>query len=248
MSGHSKWSQIKRKKGLKDQQKGALFSKLSRLISLAVSESGISDPDNNIRLRMAIFQAKNANMPKENITRAIEKGSGPDKERLQELIYEGFGPSGSVFIIYTTTDNQTRTHTELKHAFEKNNGKIGSQGSVAYLFKKCGLLVINKELELEETIFKFADFINAFDIDEDQENFFIYFPFENIGKAHDNNILKTEASPELDFKPLAYVKINEEQTAKKILNLVSQLESIDDVHKVFSNFDIPEDIMKNLES
>ena len=121
MSGHSKWSQIKRKKGLKDQQKGALFSKLSRLISLAVSESGISDPDNNIRLRMAIFQAKNANMPKENITRAIEKGSGPDKERLQELIYEGFGPSGSVFIIYTTTDNQTRTHTELKHAFEKKN-------------------------------------------------------------------------------------------------------------------------------
>ena len=103
-------------------------------------------------------------------------------------------------------------------------------------------------MELEETIFKFADFINAFDIDEDQENFFIYFPFENIGKAHDNNILKTEASPELDFKPLAYVKINDEQTAKKILNLVSQLESIDDVHKVFSNFDIPEDIMKNLES
>lgn len=248
MSGHSKWSQIKRKKGLKDQQKGALFSKLSRLISLAVSESGITDPANNIKLRMAIFQAKNANMPKENIMRAIEKGSGPNKENVQELTYEGFGPSGTVFIIYTTTDNQSRTHTELKHAFEKNNGKIGSQGSVAYLFKKCGLVIINKELEQEEAIFKFADVINAFDIDEDREHFFIYFPFENIGKAHDSSILKTEASPELDYKPLAYVKISEEQTAKKILNLVSQLESIDDVHKVFSNFDIPEEIMKNLGS
>lgn len=247
MSGHSKWSQIKRKKGLKDQQKGALFSKLSRLISIAVSEGGSTDPSNNIKLRMAISQAKNANMPKDNITRAIEKGSGPDKSTLKEHIYEGFGPEGTVFVVHTTTDNQNRTFTEIKHSFERNHSKVGSQGSVTYLFKKCGLLIINKADEDEEVIFKLADAINSFDLSEDKEHYFIYFPFENIGKAHDLKILKNEISPELDYKPLAYVKITEPEVAKKILNLVSDLENIEDVHKVFSNFDISEDIMHNLE-
>src|SRR3989344_64979 len=105
MSGHSKWSQIKRKKGLKDQQKGVLFSKLSRLISIAVAEGGTADTSNNIRLRMAISHAKNANMPKENINRAVEKGSsGPDKSMIKEHIYEGFGPNGTVFVVYATSD------------------------------------------------------------------------------------------------------------------------------------------------
>ena len=247
MSGHSKWSQIKRKKGLKDQQRGLLFSKLSRLISIAVAESGIADPSNNIKLRMAISQAKNANMPKENITRAIEKGSGPDESTLQEHIYEGFGPEGTVFLVYVTTDNQNRTFTEIKHSFEKNNGKVGSKGSVSYLFKKCGIVVVNKSQEKEEFVFKFADEIGCFDIDEDNDHYFLYFPFENIGKAHELKILNTEVSPEMDFKPLSYVKITEPEVAKKVLNLVSHLENCEDVHKVFSNFDISEDIMHNLE-
>jgi len=247
MSGHSKWSQIKRKKGIKDQQKGAVFTKISRLISLAVSESGITDPNNNIKLRMAIAQAKSANMPKENIKRAIEKGNGPDKSILQEHIYEGFGPEGTVFLIYSTTDNQNRTFTDIKHSFEKNNGKVGSQGSVTYLFKKCGLIVLNKETENEENVFKFADEISAFDIDEDVESYFIYFPYENLGKIPEKTYLSSEVNPELDYKPMAYVRINEASTAKKILNLVTELENIEDVHKVFSNFDIPEDVMKDLE-
>lgn len=247
MSGHSKWSQIKRKKGIKDQQKGALFSKLSRLITLAVTESGITDPENNIRLRMAIMQAKNSNMPKENIERAIEKGSGPNKETLHEIIYEGFGPNGTVFLVYATTDNPNRTFTEIKQTFDRNNGKTGSQGSVSYLFKKCGIVVIKKEDELEEEVLKFSDLINAFDIDEDKEHYFLYFPFENIGKVSSSNILKNEVHAELDYKPLSYVKIEDKDIAKKVINLVNHLESIDDVHKVFSNFDIPELMIKDLE-
>lgn len=247
MSGHSKWSQIKRKKGIKDQQKGAVFTKISKLISLAVAESGITDPLNNIKLRMAIAQAKNANMPKENIRRAIEKGTGPDRESIQDMIYEGFGSAGVVFMIHATTDNQNRTHAELKQTLERNGGKIGAQGSVSYQFKKCGLIVLNKTKEKEEEVFKFADEIQAFDIDEDIDSYFIYFPFENMGKIPEKTNLESEINPELDYKPLAYVRINEAGTAKKILNLITQVESIDDVHKVFSNFDIPDNIMKTLE-
>lgn len=247
MSGHSKWSQIKRKKGIKDQQKGTIFTKISKLITFATAESGITDPANNIKLRMAIAQAKSANMPKENIKRAIEKGTGPDKENIQDLIYEGFGPEGVVFMIHSTTDNHNRTHAQIKQALEKNGGKAGAQGSVSYQFKKCGLVVLNKSIEKEEAIFKFADGIQAFDIDEDEENYYIYFPFENIGKIPEKTNLNSEVNPELDYKPLTYVKISEPQIAKKILNLVTQIENIDDVHKVYSNFDISEDIMKSLE-
>ncbi|MFH1827349.1 MAG: YebC/PmpR family DNA-binding transcriptional regulator [bacterium] len=247
MSGHSKWSQIKRKKGIKDQQKGAIFTKISKLISHAVSESGITDPNNNIKLRMAIAQAKGANMPKENIKRAIEKGTGPDKENILDITYEGFGPAGVVFMIYTTTDNQNRTHAEIKQKLERNNCKIGAQGSVSYMFKKCGLIILNKDKEKEEEVFKFADQINAFDIDEDGESYFIYFPFENLGKISNETDTISEINPELDYKPMAYVKINKADIAKKILKLITELEDIEDVHKVFSNFDIQEDVMKDLE-
>ena len=247
MSGHSKWSQIKRKKGIKDQQKGAVFTKISKLISLSVSENGITDPANNIKLRLAIAQAKTANMPKENIKRAIEKGTGPDKESILDLTYEGFGPMGVVFMIHATTDNQNRTHSQIKQTLERNNGKIGAQGSVSYQFRKCGLITLNKASEKEVEVFKFSDEIQAFDIDDDNDHYFIYFPFENMGKIPEKSNLKSEVNPELDYKPLAYVKINEAGTAKKILNLVTQIENIEDVHKVYSNFDIPEDIMENLE-
>jgi YebC/PmpR family DNA-binding regulatory protein len=247
MSGHSKWSQIKRKKGIKDQQKGSVFTKLSKLITMAVLESGITDPSNNIKLRMAIAQAKSANMPKENINRAIEKGTGPDKENIQDVIYEGFGPEGVVFMIHSTTDNHNRTHAQIKQALERNGGKSGAQGSVSYQFKRCGLIIFNKALEKEEEVFKFAEEIQSFDIDEDEENYYIYIPFENIGKIPEKTDISSEINPELDYKPLNYVKITDAGTAKKILNLVTQIEDIDDVHKVYSNFDISEDVMKNLE-
>jgi len=247
MSGHSKWSQIKRKKGIKDQQRGQLFSKLSRLITLAVSETKIPDPENNIKLRMAIQQAKAANMPKENIKRAIEKGVGPDTDNIQDMFYEAFGPEGVVFMIHATTDNQNRTFSEIKKTLDRIGGKIGSKGSVSYLFKKCALLIINKKETAEENIYKIADEISSFDIDEDDDSFYIYFPYENMGKIIQKKYKDIQNLPELDYKPIMQIKISETNIAKQVLEIVLQLENLDDVQKVYSNFDIPEEIVKQID-
>ena len=234
MSGHSKWSQIKRKKGVKDQARGALFSKLSRLITLAVIEGGgIGDPDKNVKLRLAVEKAKSSNMPKENIERAIEKGSGPDRENLQEVIYEAFAPGGINLIIVCTTDNPNRTISEVRNTLERGGGKLGAQGSVAYLFKKCGTAVFDREQEALE----FAEKVEAFDIEQDGGSFTVYFPFENLG--HVSGI-----SAEVDYKPTTDVKIEDRSTANRILRLVESLENLDDVQHVFANFDLPEEFMR----
>lgn len=236
MSGHSKWSQIKRKKGVKDQEKGKVFSKMSKLILLAVQEGGgLTDPERNLRLRAAIDQAKAANVPKENINRAIERASGPDKQQLHEMIYEAFGPGGIALLIQATTDNPNRTSSETRSVIEKHGGKLGSQGSVNYLFRKCASAIIDKAQKKEEEIFALADQLGAFDIEEDENSFTIYFPFENIGKA--------DVPSELDFKPVSSVKIEDRATAKKILTLMDRLEALDDIQKVFANFDIPEEFL-----
>ncbi len=245
MSGHSKWSQIKRKKGLKDQEKGRIFSKLARAITIAVLEGGgATDPEHNLKLRMAIDKAKHDNMPKENIQRAIEKGIGPDKESLHEIVYEGFGSKGVVFLIQATTDNSNRTHSEIKNVLERHHGKIGAQGSVMYLFQKCGMISFDKTGNREEDVFNFADKIHALDIDDDGSMFTVYFPFENLGRVRDflGELKPTPA--ELDYRPTSSVKITDQGSAKSILSLVESLESLDDVHKVFSNFDIPEEYLE----
>jgi len=247
MSGHSKWSQIKRKKGIKDQQKGQIFSKISRLITLAVSETGIADPNNNIKLRMAIQQAKSVNMPKENIKRAIEKGSRPETEEILDLIYEAFGPGGVTFMIHATTDNQNRTVYEIKKTLDRFGGKIGQKGSVSYMFKKCASLIFNKKEVDENKVFKIADEISSFDIDEDNDSFIVYFPYENIGRISHEKYPLISNPPELDYKPNTYITINDPIKAKRILDIVSQLEDLDDVQKVYSNFDVPENIMKQIE-
>lgn len=244
MAGHSKWSQIKRKKGLKDQQKGKIFSKLTRQITLAVLEGGgITDPDKSVKLRIAMDQARRENMPKENIQRAIEKGVGPDREKLQEVMYEGFGPEGISLLIQVTTDNSNRTHSEVKSVLDRHNGKIGTQGSVGYLFQKCAIITFDKVKNAEDAVFTFADQVQVLDIDEDDSNITVYFPFENLGRIS-NYLGGLEANPaEVDYRPLSTVKINNQQTAKKIIDLIEALESLDDVQKVYSNFDIPEEFL-----
>jgi YebC/PmpR family DNA-binding regulatory protein len=135
MSGHNKWSKIKRGKEAKDKVRGNTFSKLSRLITLAVLEGGgITDPNNNIKLRLAIDKAKHFNMPKENIARAVARASGPDKSQIREVIYEGFASAGVGLIIYATTDNPNRTLSEIRNILERHQGKLGTPGSVSYLF------------------------------------------------------------------------------------------------------------------
>ncbi len=245
MSGHSKWSQIKRKKGLKDQEKGRIFSKLAQTITIAVLEGGgATDPEHNVKLRMAIEKAKHENMPKENVQRAIEKGIGPNKENLHEIVYEGFGPGGVVFLIQATTDNSNRTHSEIKNVLERHQGKIGPQGSVIYLFKMCGIISFEKMSNKEEDVFTFSDKIHAFDIDDDDSSFTVYFPFESLGRVGDFLGELKPTPQELDYRPISTVKITNKGAIKSILNLVEALESIDEVHKVFSNFDIPEQYLK----
>ena len=237
MSGHSKWSKIKRDKQTKDKQKGNLFSKLSRLITLAVIEGGgITNPENNLKLRLAIEKAKENNLPKDNIERAIEKGIGPNRQQLKEIIYEAFGPQGVSFIILVTSDNANRTLAEVRNVVESLGGKLGNQGSVMYLFKKFGLASFRQSEVEEEAVFSFADKIKAFDIDKDEEFFYIHFPYEFLGKAREYlNELKVD-NIEIEYKPDSPIKIADNDLKKKIATFIETLENLDDVHKVFANF------------
>lgn len=236
MSGHNKWSKIKRAKETKDKQKGNIFSKLSRLITLAVIEGGgIINPDNNVKLRLAIEKAKSSNLPKDNIQRAIEKGVGPDKQQLREIIFEAFGPDGSAFIIPATTDNLNRTLSEIRNTVETHGGKIGNQGSVLYLFRKCAYARFKLNDVGEQEVINFADKIKAFDIDKDEEFFYVYFPFDELGKVKDHLQGNVYDSIDVDYRPLTEVEIKDENKIKKFFEFTEALESLDDVHKVFSN-------------
>ncbi len=243
MSGHSKWANIKHQKQANDLVRGNLFAKLSRLITLAVVEgNGITEPENNVKLRLVIEKAKESNMPKDNIKRAIDKGIGPNKAQIKEVIYEAFcPPNGSILlVILATTDNPNRTTSEIRNILERYNSKLGSQGSVLYLFHKCGLIVFDKSVVKEEDIFNLSDLFKALDIDQDDTHYYMYIPFEYMGKIKEltNNI--PYVSAELDFKPQAPVSVVGERESKKILELIEALEAHDDIHKVFGNFDIAE--------
>ncbi len=236
MSGHSKWANIKRKKQANDLVKGNVFAKMSHLITLAVLEGGgIIEPENNVKLRLAIEKAKYANMPKENVKRAIEKGSGPNKILLKEIIYEGFGPYGVFLLILATTDNSNRTSSEIRNILEKHSGKLGNPGSVSYLFKKCSFVSFIKTEVNEETVFKIGEQLQAFDIDEDNSHFFVFFPFNNFGllKTHLNNIKYDLA--EVDYLPTMPMAIDSPDKEKKILDIVEALESLDDIQRVYTN-------------
>ncbi|EKE15251.1 MAG: hypothetical protein ACD_12C00108G0001 [uncultured bacterium] len=228
MSGHSKWANIKRKKGINDKIKANVFAKMSHLITIAVIEGG------GIKLRLAMDKAKSANMPKENIKRAIEKGFGPNRIMLKEVIYEGFGPHGVFLLILATTDNSNRTSSEIRNMLEKNSGKLGTQGSVAYLFKKCAFVSFQKIEVNEEVVFKIGEELDAFDINEDDSHFFIFFPFSNFGllKTHLNNIKYDLA--EVDYLPTTPVALDLDKE-KKVLDLIEALEDLNDVQRVYTN-------------
>lgn len=235
MSGHSKWANIKRKKGINDKIKANVFAKMSHLITISVLEGGgIIEPENNVKLRLAMDKAKSANMPKENIKRAIEKGFGPNKIMLKEVIYEGFGPHGIFLLILSTTDNSNRTSSEIRNMLEKNSGKLGTQGSVAYLFKKCVFVSFQKTEVNEEAVFKIGEELEAFDINEDESHFFVFFPFEHFGllKTHLNNIKYDLA--EVDYLPTTPVVLDSDKE-KKVLDLIEALEDLDDVQRVYTN-------------
>jgi YebC/PmpR family DNA-binding regulatory protein len=234
MSGHSKWANIKRKKEANDKVKSNVFAKLSRAITVAVLEGGGPDVEHNIKLRLAVDKAKQENMPKESISRAIEKGSGPEKSSLVQLRFEAFGPAGSALLIEATTDNNNRTFSEVRNMIERHGGKLASHGSVAYLFNQSGVITFERVANKEEDVFEFAQRISATDFDEDDEHITVYFPFEQMGHVRDKVGILTGGSAEVIFRPSTIVQLNKHDS-EKLMSLMEALENLEDVHSVHTN-------------
>lgn len=249
MSGHSKWSTIKRQKGTKDQKRGQVFTKLSYSITTAVREGGgVTDPNSNFRLRLAVEEARAANMPKENIMRAIDRASGKQEGDIEEIIYEGFGPGGFSIIVETLTDKKQRTVAEVKNAFEKNGGSMGVAGSVLYQFEKKGIITVDKNGKSIDDIFLIAADSNAEDIEDADAEAIIYTKSEDMAKAR--NALQvnglTVRETKLIWKPVSINTLTDKEQAEKAIKFVELLEELDDVHKVYVNFDIEDTIMESI--
>jgi YebC/PmpR family DNA-binding regulatory protein len=249
MSGHSKWSQIKHKKAAVDAKRGKIFTKLIREITVA-AKSGGGNPEMNPRLRVAIAAAKDANMPKENIEKAIKKGTGElEGVNYEEITYEGYGPGGVAVLVEVLTDNRNRTASDIRYIFNKYNGKLGESGCVSYLFDKKGFILIKKSNVDEDKLFDIALEAGAEDITEsdDGEFFEIYTDipdFENVKNVLEKNNIKFEEA-NLTMIPQTTVKLTEKD-AESMLKLMNALEDSDDVQKVYSNFDIDDSLMEKL--
>lgn len=247
MAGHSHWAQIKRKKAAQDAKRGQLFTKLIREIIVAVKTGGSGDPELNPRLRAAIQAARSANMPKENIERAIKKALGLEEgTQYEEAVFEGYGPGGVAILINTITDNRRRTVSELRHLFSKYGGNLAEPGAVAWIFEQKGLIVVPKKDEekvLEIAIEKGAE--DAKEYESEIEVITDPSQFEEIKKALENAGIEI-ISAKVTMVPKTTVPVEDEATANSILKFMEALEELDDVQQVYANFDIPEKIMENL--
>ncbi len=240
MSGHSKWATIKRQKGKTDAKRGIAFTKLSNAITLAVKAGGgIGDPSQNFKLRLSIETARNANMPKENIERAIARAAGKQAEDMQEVVYEGFGPGGVGIIVEAATDNKNRTSSEVKNVFDKNGGNMVQPGAVSYQFKQMGQLILDKNGKSLDDIFLIAADSGAEDVEEQDDEIFVYTKTSDLAKVKDSLSKEgiTVKEMELIRKPTVFVTLDEE-AFNKVTNILEKLEELDDVQKTYSNFDI----------
>jgi YebC/PmpR family DNA-binding regulatory protein len=240
MSGHSKWSTIKREKGAKDAARGALFTKLGNAIAIA-AKSG-TDPDTNFALRLAIDKAKASNMPAANIQRSIDRAKDKDAAQLQEVLYEGYGPGGVAILVEAATDNINRTYPEVRLAFSKHGGNIAEKGAVAFQFDRRGVIRVSgtgDDLMLE------ALEAGATDVQEEGSESLIYTQATDLAKVRDAlkeaGLEVTEA--ELTFVPNNTIEITDEATAGKIMRLMDALEDIDDVQNTHVNFDIDDSLL-----
>lgn len=248
MSGHSKWSTIKRQKGANDAKRGQLFTKLSMAITLAVKEGGgVSDPNGNPRLRLAVDAARAANMPKDNIDRAIQRAVGKQGSEVTEVVYEGFGPGGFSVIVEAVTDNKQRTTPIVKNAFEKNGGTIGNPGSVAYQFEQKGQVTVTKNSHSLDDIYLLAADSGAEDVEDAGAEVLIYTSTQDLGKVRDSLSAQGIAiiGAELIRKPTVMTEVADPDMAKKVLTFMERIEELDDVQKVYANFDMPDDLIKS---
>lgn len=239
MSGHSKWSTIKRKKGAIDAKRGKVFTRLIKEITVAARTGG-GDPDGNPRLRAAITTAKTENMPKDNIARAIKKGTGEiEGEVYEEILYEGYGPGGVAVLVECMTDNRNRTVADIRHYFSKSSGNLGESGCVAWMFEKKGVIQVDKSSYSEEELMDLALEAGADDVVEEENEYQIVTEpddFEAVrGALEAEGVEFVDAS--VSMIPKNTVEVTEEKPARGLLKLLESLEDHDDVQKVYTNMD-----------
>jgi YebC/PmpR family DNA-binding regulatory protein len=248
MSGHSKWSSIKHKKGAADKKRGVLFSKLSRALIVAAREGG-GDPANNLALQNAIEKAKSYSMPKDNIERAIARGTGEGSgdEQIERVVYEGYGPGGAALLVEALTDNRNRTGSEVRHAFDRHNGNLGEPGSVAWQFEKKGVIVVDGDRYSEDDLIGAID-AGAEDVAPDGDVLKVTTPpaaLAEVRAALEADGIDVE-SAELAMEPNAVVEIADESEARALVRLMESLDDHDDVEAVHANFDIPEALLEQV--
>jgi YebC/PmpR family DNA-binding regulatory protein len=243
MSGHSKWASIKRQKGVADQKRGVIFTKMAKNITVA-SRDGGGDPETNFKLKMAIDQAKGVNMPKDNIERAIKRGTGELKGNvIEEVVYEAFGPDNTFFIIEALTDNKNRTVSDIRHTFSKTGGSLGGQNSVMWQFERKGIIRIadykDKINDRDELELKLID-LGAEDIEDDDSDLVIYTKIDGLQKVREE-LEKDGINPdysELEYIPKESKKIESEKVKERLQNLFDTLDDNDDISNFYTNVDI----------
>ncbi len=247
MAGHSKWAGIKHKKAVVDARRGKLFTKLARAITVAAREGG-GDPDGNPALALAVSKAKDASMPKDNIERAIAKGTGAgaDADAIESVTYEGYGPGGVAILVEALTDNRNRTGSEVRHLFSKHGGNLGEPGSVAYLFDKKGLLVVDAERYDEDDLLPAVE-AGAEDISVDDDVFEIVTPPAELNAVREGLVaagVEIE-SAEVAWQPKSRVPVDEDG-AGRLIRLIDAFEDNDDVSAVHANFDVDADVLERV--
>jgi len=249
MAGHSKWSKVKRFKGAIDAKRGQIFSKMSKEISIAAKTGG-GDPNGNARLRSAIQTARAQSMPNDNIERAIKRGTGEGNEaaHFEEIVYEGYAPGGVAVIVETATDNKNRTAAEIRSIFTKNNGNLGSSGSVSYMFHKKGQLTVPRDSIDEERIFELALDAGAEELTTEEDQYLITTSHDQlyaVAEALKQAGVTTDGQ-KFTFIPDTTVPVADETVALQVLRLCDALEGDDDVQNVYSNLDIPDQLLAKL--
>jgi YebC/PmpR family DNA-binding regulatory protein len=247
MSGHSKWSSIKHKKGAADAKRGKLFTKLARAITVAARDGG-GDPDNSPALATAIQKARDASMPKDNIQRAIDRGTGEggDATAIESVVFEGYGPGGAAILVEALTDNRNRTSAEVRHAFSKHNGSLGEPGSVAWIFEKRGVLAVDGTRYGEDDLIAAID-AGAEDVREEEDLLRVLCEPASLSAVREAlEIGGVEIqSADVTMEPKSTVEI-QGNDAKSLLGLIEDLEDDDDVNEVHANFDIPDEVLQEL--
>lgn len=245
MSGHSKWHTIKHKKGALDAKRGKIFTKLIKEITVAAKTGGSGDVDANARLRKAVTDAKAQNMPNDTIDRAIKRGTGElEGVSYDEITYEGYGIGGVAMLVETMTDNRNRTVAEIRHLFSKNGGNLGESGSVAWMFDKKGMIIVDKEAKSEDELFEIVTDAGADDMQDEGDVFEIYTATENfhaVLEAVKSAGIEPQVA-EISMIPQNYIKL-EGKEAQQMLKLYEAIDDNDDVQKVYANFDIDESEM-----